>query len=159
MKSIFLYVIIVALVVLILVIFIMRGKARRHGQKGKNNILKLKPGKANYEFDLDRSLNDGALLKIKQLMDQKKFRIIDGVEDGIIAYSGKNEDAALGGWLNIDPFTLPFRIVVMEDTDHIKVTFADDYGFQILNKSQLQKFNETYRPVFTFYEDLIKKQF
>jgi hypothetical protein len=159
MKSIFLYIIVVAVVALIFLVFIIRGRARRQGQKGRNNILNLKPGKANYESELAIPFSDGTLLKIKELLAQNNFRIIDDVQDGIIAYSGKNEDATLGGWLNVSPFKLPFRIVVTQSGTHIKVSFADDYGFQVLNKSQLQKFNEVYRPVFTHYEDLIKKQF
>jgi|GEM_PF-5392132 len=160
MKGIFIYITVAVVVALILVIFIIRGKARRQGQKDNNDISKLKPGKAQYEFDPGIPYSDTALLKIKEVLVQNNFRIIDNVQDGLIAYSGKNEDATLGGWLNINPFKLPFRIVITKgNTQNIKVLFADDYGFQILNKSQLQKFNEVYMPVFNHYAELIKKQF
>ncbi len=160
MNAIFIYIGVAVVVALIIVIFIIRGKARRRGQDGRNSISGLKPGKANYEVDLPIPFSEAALLKIKGVLAQNNFRIIDNVQDGIIAYSGKNEDATLGGWLNINPFKLPFRIVVTQGTAQTtKVLFADDYGFQILNKSQLQKFNDVYKPVFVHYADLIKKQF
>ncbi len=160
MNAIFTYVAVAAVVALIIVIFIIRGKARRRVQSARDSISALKPGKANYEVDLPIPFSEAALLKIKEVLAQNNFRIIDNVQDGIIAYTGKNEDATLGGWLNINPFKLPFRIVVTQgSTQNIKVLFADDYGFQILNKSQIQKFNDVYKPVFVHYADLIKKQF
>ncbi|AWH85766.1 hypothetical protein HYN59_11885 [Flavobacterium album] len=157
MKTIFIYIIVVIVIAIIILIFIARGKSRRQLQKSKNNIQALKDGKANYEFEIQRPLDTASLSKIKDVLAGHNFRIIDNVADGIIAYSGKNEDATLHGWQNIDSLKLPLRIVVINTaSNNIKVKFADDYGFQILNAAQKEKFNAVYSPAFKHYEALLK---
>jgi cbb3-type cytochrome oxidase subunit 3 len=157
MKRILLFLIAILAASALIIALIIRSKARRQFQKSKNNILKLKDGKANYEFDLPNIYSDSSLLKIRQLLDEYNFRIIENVDNGLIAYSGKSEEAVLNGWLNANPLTLPFRVVVSSSLNNtIKVKFADDYGFQVLNASQKQKFNNAYNPIFMHYEALIE---
>lgn len=157
MKTIFIYIIVVIVIAILILILIARGKTRRQLQKSNNNIQGLKDGKANHEFEMPGSLDGASISKIKNALAAQNFRIIDNVSDGIIAYSGKNEDATLHGWQNIDSLKLPLRIVVTNTpTGNIKVKFSDDYGFQILNTAQKEKFKIVYSPAFTHYEALLK---
>jgi hypothetical protein len=143
----------------LIVFLILRAKAKRQLQKLNTSVLNLKEGKANYEFDLNCFFNDAILFRFQDLLIEFNFRLVDNAKDGIIAYSGKSEHAALNGWLNVDYLSLPLRVVVMPTlTNKVKVKFADDYGFQILNTKQKLKFNEVYNPLFLHYESLIKKQ-
>lgn len=159
MKGIFLLILTLLVIGSLIAILIIRSKARRQSQKSKNDILKLKEGKANYEFELTSDYSDSSVLKIRKLLEENNFRIIEDVKDGLIAYSGKSEGAVLNGWLNVDPLTLPVRVVITSSfTNTVNVKFADDYGFQILNAGQKQKFNDVYKPIFTHFESLIKNQ-
>ncbi|WP_298119404.1 hypothetical protein [Flavobacterium sp.] len=157
MKRILLIILAIIAIGALIIILIIRSKARRQFQKSKNKISKLKEGKANYEFEIPSNYSEASILKIRKLLEENNFRIIEDVNDGLIAYSGKSEDAVLNGWLNVNPLSLPMRIIVTSSlTNTIKVNFADDYGFQILNSNQKQKFNDAYKPIFNHFEILIK---
>lgn len=157
MKTAYLLIITLVVIITFFTFLILRGKAKRKLQQSQTNISKLKEGKANYEFEIKSNYNDSSIQKIKNSLEGNNFRIIENVNDGLIAYSGKSEDAVLGGWLNVNPLTLPLRISISRALNNtIKVQFADDYGFQILNAKQKQKFNEVYTPLFSQVENLIK---
>ena len=150
-------IIVIVVLILFIVIFTLRGKSRRLNQKNNKNISKLKAGKANYEFELSKSYNEFLLIKARELLINNNFRVIDNVEDGVIAYFGKNEDVVLHGIYNADPLKLPFRATIScSHTNKAFVKFTDDYGFIILNASQKQKFNDAYLPIFKYYENLLK---
>lgn len=148
----------VVLIVLIIIVFVIRGKARRIKQSGANDINSLKPGKAFYSVEMGIDFNAETENKVKEHLASKGFRIIENVQNGIIAYSGKSENAALKGWLNIDPMQLPIRIVCKAGANgKLLIRMDDDYGFQVLNAGQLQKFQHINEIKFKFYEDEIKK--
>ena len=156
MKGIILIPILAAVFVAIVIFFVLRAKVRRFAQAGRNDIDKLKPGKVHHIFELDIPFNKQTQSDLKALLSGLDFRIIEGVENGLIAYSGKSENAALGGWLNIDPMLLPIRITAQPNKGAgIQFRMDDDYGFQVLNATQKEKFQKKNDVKFHFYEEKI----
>lgn len=160
MKTIILLPVLAAVFVAIMVFFILRAKARRVAQAGMNAIEKLKPGKVHHIFTVDMPFDKATRSDLDTLLKSLDFRLIEGVENGIIAYSGKSENAALGGWLNIDPMLLPIRITAQPNKGGgISFRMDDDYGFQVLNAAQKEKFQAKNDVKFKHYEAKIRSAF
>ncbi len=158
MKSLVVYLAGFAAIGLIVVLLVLRAKARRGLQGRQNDVHQLKPGKVFREFELQTTYSEQALAKLRQFFVDQKFRLVDNVAEGIIAYSGKSENATLSGWLNIDPMLLPIRIVVKSSATHrIVLRMDDDYGFQVLNEAQKAKFQEKNDVKFGFFERGIRE--
>jgi hypothetical protein len=160
MKSAFIYLAVIIVVVLIILFFIIRGILKRSKQSSQNDVNALKPGKAFYEIQFETEFSPETQSKLETFLKEQKFRIVDQVKNGIIAYSGKSENAALKGWLNSDPMALPIRLVCKAgSTGKLILRFDDDYGFQVLNATQLEKFQQLNEIKFKFYAAEIKKMF
>jgi hypothetical protein len=160
MKSAFIYLVVIIVVALIILFFVIRGILKRSKQSSQNDVNALKPGKAFYETELQVEFTLGTKSTIEQFLKEKKFRIVQGVNNGIISYSGKSENAALKGWLNSDPMALPIRLICKAgSTGKLILRFDDDYGFQVLNAAQLEKFQQLNEVKFKFYAAEIKKMF